>query len=100
MIPAATLIEITCWAFGSEGSAKADTGELWSDWYGKKLDAYQTANPGITINFALKGMESGGTTLYVDSAVTAGTPPTSTTTTSSGCASTIRPACQTGWTAR
>ena len=68
-------IEITYWAFGSEGSAKADTGEMWSDWYGKKLDAYQKANPGVTINFALKGMESGGTTLYVDSAVAAGTPP-------------------------
>ena len=36
-------IEITYWAFGSEGSAKADTGELWSDWYGKKLDAFHAS---------------------------------------------------------
>ena len=67
--------EITYWAFGAEGSAKADTGELWSDWYANKIKEYEAAHPEVTINFALRGAESGGTTLYIDSAVTAGTPP-------------------------
>lgn len=68
-------IEVTYWIFGSEGSAKADTGELWSDFYGRVINEYEKAHPGVAINWALRGTESGGTTLYIDSAVTAGTPP-------------------------
>ena len=72
--PTAAPIAITYWAFGSEGSAMAD-GTLWTDWYAKIFDAYQKAHPGVTVNFALKGYDASGSTLVVDTAVAAGTPP-------------------------
>jgi multiple sugar transport system substrate-binding protein len=68
-------IEITYWIFGSEGGAKLDNGQLWSDFYGGVINKYEETHPGIAINWALRGQESGGTTLYVDSAVAAGKPP-------------------------
>jgi len=68
-------IEITYWIFGSEGSAKQDDGVLWSDFYGEVINEYEAEHPGVDINFAIRGQESGGTTLYVDTAVAAGTPP-------------------------
>jgi len=68
-------VEITYWIFGSEGQAKLDNGELWSDFYGRVVNEYEKTHPGVAINWALRGGESGGTTLYIDSAVTAGTPP-------------------------
>ncbi len=67
-------ITITYWAFGSEGSAMAD-GTLWTDWYAKILKEYEAAHPGIKIDFALKGYDASGSTLVVDTAVAAGTPP-------------------------
>ncbi len=68
-------IDISYWIFGSEGSAKADNGELWSDFYGRVINAYEKEHPGVNINWALRGVESGGTTTYVDAAVAAGSPP-------------------------
>jgi len=68
-------IEITYWIFGSEGSAKQDDGVLWSDFYGGVINEYERLHPGVDINFAIRGQETGGTTLYVDSAVAAGSPP-------------------------
>ena len=67
-------VTITYWAFGSEGSAMAD-GMLWTDWYGKLLKEYEAAHPGVTVDFALKGYDASGSTLVVDTAVAAGTPP-------------------------
>lgn len=67
-------VTITYWAFGSEGSAMAD-GTLWTDWYGKLFKDYEAAHPGVTVDFALKGYDASGSTLVVDTAVAAGTPP-------------------------
>jgi multiple sugar transport system substrate-binding protein len=67
-------ITITYWAFGSEGAAMTD-GTLWADWYGKILKQYMQDHPGITVDFALKGYDASGSTLVVDTAVAAGTPP-------------------------
>ena len=71
---AAEPITITYWAFGSEGSVMTG-GELWSDWYARIFDQYEAEHPGITIDFALKGYDASGSTLVVDTAVAAGTPP-------------------------
>jgi ABC-type glycerol-3-phosphate transport system substrate-binding protein len=67
-------VTITYWAFGSEGSAMAD-GTLWTDWYQKLFADYTAAHPNVTIDFALKGYDASGSTLAVDTAVAAGTPP-------------------------
>ena len=67
-------VTISYWAFGSEGSAMAD-GTLWTDWYMKLFKQYQESHPGVTIDFALKGYDASGSTLAVDTAVAAGTPP-------------------------
>ena len=77
--PAATAVTakpvtINYWAFGSEGSAMTG-GVLWADWYAKVFKEYQASHPGVTINFALKGYDASGSTLAVDTAVAAGTPP-------------------------
>jgi ABC-type glycerol-3-phosphate transport system substrate-binding protein len=76
--PAATAtaapVTITFWAFGSEGAAMTD-GTLWADWYNKILKQYEQNHPNVTINFALKGYDASGSTLVVDTAVAAGTPP-------------------------
>jgi len=50
-------------------------GTLWADWYGKVFKQYQQDHPGVTIDFALKGYDASGSTLVVDTAVAAGTPP-------------------------
>ncbi len=71
---AAEPITITYWAFGSEGAAMSG-GELWADWYNKVFDQYEADHPGVTIDFALKGYDASGSTLVVDTAVAAGTPP-------------------------
>jgi ABC-type glycerol-3-phosphate transport system substrate-binding protein len=68
-------VTITYWAFGSEGSAMNESGELWTDWYAKIFEQYQAEHPGVTIDFALKGYDASGTTLFIDTAVAAGTPP-------------------------
>ncbi len=68
-------ITISYWAFGSEGSAMNESGELWADWYAKVFEQYQAEHPGVTIDFALKGYDASGTTLFIDTAVAAGTPP-------------------------
>ncbi|MEI6290132.1 MAG: extracellular solute-binding protein, partial [Chloroflexota bacterium] len=73
-VPTPVPVTITYWAFGSEGSAMAD-GTLWTDWYGKLFKEYEAAHPGVTIDFALKGYDASGSTLAVDTAVAAGTPP-------------------------
>ena len=67
-------IKITYWAFGSDGSAMTG-GTLWADWYTKLFKQYEQDHPGITIDFALKGYDASGSTLVVDTAVAAGTPP-------------------------
>lgn len=72
--PAPTPVTITYWAFGSEGSAMSG-GELWADWYTKIFDEYEASHPGVTVDFALKGYDASGSTLVVDTAVAAGTPP-------------------------
>ena len=68
-------ITITYWAFGSEGAAMSESGELWTDWYAKVFEQYQADHPGVTIDFAVKGYDASGTTLFIDTAVAAGTPP-------------------------
>jgi multiple sugar transport system substrate-binding protein len=50
-------------------------GTLWTDWYAKIFKQYQESHPGVTIDFALKGYDASGSTLAVDTAVAAGTPP-------------------------
>ena len=75
--PAATAvpqITINYWAFGTEGSTMTGGG-LWSDWYANIFKQYQLDHPGVTIDFALKGYDASGSTLVVDTAVAAGTPP-------------------------
>jgi len=67
--------KITFWAFGSEEAAKGDTGELWKDFYQKVFDQYEAMHPDVDISFAIRGYEAGGTTLFMDTAVAAGTPP-------------------------
>ncbi|MCX6056464.1 MAG: hypothetical protein NTZ74_16435 [Chloroflexi bacterium] len=67
-------VTITYWAFGSEGSAMSG-GVLWADWYANIFKEYQATHPGVTIDFALKGYDASGSTLVVDTAVAAGTPP-------------------------
>jgi len=67
-------VTITYWAFGSEGSAMTG-GKLWADWYNEIFDEYMANHPGVTIDFALKGYDASGSTLVVDTAVAAGTPP-------------------------
>ena len=71
---AAAPVTITYWAFGSEGSVMTD-GKLWSDWYSEIFSEYEATHPGVTIDFALKGYDASGSTLVVDTAVAAGTPP-------------------------
>jgi ABC-type glycerol-3-phosphate transport system substrate-binding protein len=68
-------INIVYWIFAAEGAAKHDTGELWSDFYTRVFNEYEAEHPGIDIDFALRGIEAGGTTTYIDAAVAAGTPP-------------------------
>jgi ABC-type glycerol-3-phosphate transport system substrate-binding protein len=68
-------INITYWAFGSEGAAMNESGELWTDWYQKIFDQYEAEHPGVNIDFAVKGYDASGTTLFIDTAVAAGTPP-------------------------
>ena len=67
-------VNITYWAFGSEGAARTG-GELWADWYNKIFEQYKKDHPGVNIDFALKGYDASGSTLAVDTAVAAGTPP-------------------------
>jgi len=68
-------INIVYWIFGSEGSAMGGTGELWSDWYTRIFNEYEAAHPGVDIDFALRGYDASGSTLFIDAAVAAGTPP-------------------------
>jgi len=74
-VTAQTRQKITFWAFGSEEAAKGDTGELWKDFYKKVFDQYMATHPDVDISFAIRGYESGGTTLFMDTAVAAGTTP-------------------------
>lgn len=67
-------VTITYWAFGSEGAAMSG-GVLWADWYAKIFQEYEASHPGVKIDFALKGYDASGSTLVVDTAVAAGTPP-------------------------
>ena len=68
-------IDITYWIFGAEGSSRADNNQLWSDYYGGVINEYEKTHPGVNINWALRGIESGGSTTYIDSAVSAGAAP-------------------------
>lgn len=69
-----TPVSITYWAFGSDGSVMTD-GKLWADWYQEIFTEYEASHPGVTIDFALKGYDASGSTLVVDTAIAAGTPP-------------------------
>ncbi len=62
-------------AFGSGEAGKGDTGELWKDFYKKVFDQYMAKHADVDISFAIRGYEAGGTTLFMDTAVAAGTPP-------------------------
>ena len=68
-------VTITYWAFGSEGAAMNESGELWTDWYAKVYEEYKAEHPNVTIDFSVKGYDASGTTLFIDTAVAAGTPP-------------------------
>jgi len=52
-----------------------DSGELWSDWYTNVFNEYEEAHPGVDVDFALRGYDASGTTLFIDTAVAAGSPP-------------------------
>jgi len=66
---------ITLWVFASEGGAKLNDGELWSDFFTRVINQFEDENPGIDIDYAFRGIEAGGTTAHIDAAVAAGNPP-------------------------
>jgi multiple sugar transport system substrate-binding protein len=68
-------VKLVFWAFGSEDQKFPD-GDLIGDWYRKAvIKAFVDQNPDVDIEFSMKGYESGGTTLFLDTALAAGQPP-------------------------
>jgi multiple sugar transport system substrate-binding protein len=72
--PPAAQVKLTVWGFGTEEEQTTD-GHKRGDWFRAKAKEFMQANPNVTIDFAMKGYESGGTTLFVDTALAAGAPP-------------------------
>lgn len=68
-------VKLTVWQFGAEGHKRSDDGVPWANWWKRKVEEFSSLNPNIEIEWAMKGQEAGGTTLFIDSAVAAGTPP-------------------------
>jgi ABC-type glycerol-3-phosphate transport system substrate-binding protein len=68
-------IQISYWIFASEGGAKLNDGELWSDFYTRVINQYEDTHPGINVDYQFRGIEAGGTTTFIDAAVAAGAPP-------------------------
>ena len=67
--------KIQFWSFGSEDQKMPD-GSLVGDWYRANLiKPFMAANPDIEVEYAIRGMEAGGTTLFVDTALAAGEQP-------------------------
>jgi ABC-type glycerol-3-phosphate transport system substrate-binding protein len=68
-------VKITFWQWGSEDQKFPD-GDLIGDWYRKNvIQPFMDKNPNIEVDFAMKGYESSGTTLWLDTALAAGSPP-------------------------
>ena len=72
---AAAPTKLTIWSFGSEDQKLPDGTPIGQWWRDNVVKPFMEANPGIEVDFAMKGYESGGTTLYVDTALAAGQPP-------------------------
>jgi ABC-type glycerol-3-phosphate transport system substrate-binding protein len=71
----AARVKLVVWEFGSEDQKFPD-GDLIGDWTRKEIiKPFLDKNPGVEIEFAMKGYESGGTTLFLDTALAAGQPP-------------------------
>jgi len=71
----ATPVQLSVWQFGSPNTKRAD-GVVWEEWWDSKIKEFTNQNPHITVSFAAKGQEAGGTTLAIDAALAAGSPPT------------------------
>ena len=67
--------KITAWFFGSEDQKLPDGTPIGQWWRDNVVKPFMEANPGIEVDFAMKGYEAGGTTLFVDTALAAGQPP-------------------------
>lgn len=68
-------VKLTVWQFGQEGQKRADDNVAWASWWKRKIDEFSSMNPNIQVEWAMKGQEAGGTTLFIDSATAAGAPP-------------------------
>ena len=72
---AQTKVKFTFWMFGSEDLKFAD-GTKMGDWYRANfIKPFMDANPNVEIDYAIKGYEAGGTTLFIDTALAAGQAP-------------------------
>ncbi len=67
-------VKLSVWQFGSPNTKRPD-GVTWEDWWSSKIKDYTSKNPNVVISFAAKGQEAGGTTLSIDAALAAGSPP-------------------------
>ena len=67
--------KITAWFFGSEDQKLPDGTPIGQWWRDNVVKPFMEQNPGIEVDFAMKGAEAGGTTLFVDTAFAAGQPP-------------------------
>ncbi len=66
---------LTVWFFGSEDQKLPDGTPIGQWWRDNVVKPFMAANPDIVVDFAMKGYEAGGTTLFVDTALAAGQPP-------------------------
>jgi ABC-type glycerol-3-phosphate transport system substrate-binding protein len=73
--PTVAPTKLNIWFFGSEDQKLPDGTPIGQWWRDNVVKPFTDANPGIEVDFAMKGYESGGTTLYVDTALAAGQPP-------------------------
>jgi ABC-type glycerol-3-phosphate transport system substrate-binding protein len=67
--------KVTAWFFGSEDQKLPDGTPIGQWWRDNVVKPFMDANPGIEVDFAMKGYEAAGTTLFVDTALAAGQPP-------------------------
>lgn len=68
-------VQISYWMWGSEGYKYPD-GTPTADFIRNTvLKDFMDKNPNIEVTFEMKGQESGGTTMFIDTAVAAGEPP-------------------------
>jgi ABC-type glycerol-3-phosphate transport system substrate-binding protein len=73
--PTVAPTKITAWFFGSEDQKLPDGTPIGQWWRDNVVKPFMAENPGIEVDFAMKGQEAGGTTLFIDTAFAAGQPP-------------------------